>query len=65
MNPLTFRIVDLCGEFLCSEEATHDVHVRQGRGHVLKLCEAHTAQLRENAAREGVADRLEFRRRGS
>jgi hypothetical protein len=64
MNPLILT-VDLCGEFLCTREASQDVLVKHGRGHVLHLCEAHAQQLAENAAREGLGDRLEFRRRGS
>jgi len=58
-------VIDLCGDFLCMNEATHDVHVKQGRGHVIKLCEAHAKKLEERAAAEGLGDRLEFRRRGS
>jgi hypothetical protein len=58
-------VIDLCGDFLCMSEATHECHVAHGRGHVIKLCEVHAKKLEERAAAEGVADRLHFRRRGS
>jgi hypothetical protein len=58
-------VIDLCADFLCMSEATHDVHVLGGRGHVLKLCEAHTRTLQQRAREEGVEERIEIRRRGS
>lgn len=58
-------VIDLCQDFLCISEATHDVHVLGGRGHVLKLCEAHTHTLQQTAREEGLEARLEIRRRRS
>lgn len=59
------EIIDLCGDFLCMNEATHEVRVTEGRGHVIKLCEDHAKKLQERARQEGIADRIDLRRRGS
>lgn len=61
----TMHIVDLCGHFLCMGEATHDVHVQLGRGHVIHLCETHAKELEERAKADGVSNLIELRRRGS
>lgn len=58
-------VIDLCGEFLCFDEATTEVIVRELRGHVLKLCDGCAKRLADRAEAEGVADKIEFRRIGS